>query len=143
MSNTVEYYLQKYPGAKAWPFGDSPELANELAALVIQGRKTATCSAALAYQDGTEAPEPQGYSIILSGEGEPVCVIQTCSLQTIRFSQVDETLAQKEGEGDLSLTYWRREHRKFFERHGLFDENMPLVFEEFILVEVISRQGHR
>ncbi len=33
-----------YPGALAWQFGDSPELADELVQLVLSGVKTATCS---------------------------------------------------------------------------------------------------
>jgi uncharacterized protein YhfF len=139
MSKLLTEYENKYPTAQVWAFGDSPELANELADLVLQGLKTATCSAASAYENGEEAPIPGGYSIILNGDGEPVCVIQTLSLITLRFSQVSAEQARKEGEGDLSLAYWRHEHRHFFERNGVFDEDMPLIFEEFTLVETISQ----
>ncbi|CDG98527.1 hypothetical protein XBP1_330035 [Xenorhabdus bovienii str. puntauvense] len=44
-------------------------------------------------------------------------------------------LEKKEGEGDLSLSYWRKEHQNFFEREGTYSENMELVFEEFELIE--------
>ena len=33
-----------YRDAPRWPFGDSPELADELLALVLAGGKRATCS---------------------------------------------------------------------------------------------------
>lgn len=31
--------LTQYPSATAWSFGDSPELADELVALVLSGKK--------------------------------------------------------------------------------------------------------
>lgn len=34
----LEKLKLKYPGAIAWPFGDTPELADELANLVKTGR---------------------------------------------------------------------------------------------------------
>lgn len=39
----LEQLKIKYPNALAWPFGDSAELANQLAALVIAGKKVASC----------------------------------------------------------------------------------------------------
>ncbi|MEO0598702.1 MAG: ASCH domain-containing protein, partial [Chloroflexota bacterium] len=43
----------------AWGFGDSPQMADELGKLVVEGRKTATASALHAYQNTDEpAPEP-------------------------------------------------------------------------------------
>ncbi|WP_213715694.1 ASCH domain-containing protein [Cedecea lapagei] len=140
MSTRLTEYQKKYPNAQVWAFGDSPELADELVDLVLKGRKTATCSAASAYENGEEAPVPGGYSIILNGSGDPVCVIQTLSLTTLKFSQVSAEQARKEGEGDLSLSYWRREHQIFFERNGEFSEEMPLIFEEFMLVERIPQE---
>ncbi|MCG3469361.1 ASCH domain-containing protein [Xenorhabdus bovienii] len=49
--------------------------------------------------------------------------------------ELADELARKEGEGDLSLSYWRKEHQNFFERKGTYFENMELVFEEFELIE--------
>ena len=37
----------------AWAFGDSPALADELLALVLDGKKTATASAIWSYEDGS------------------------------------------------------------------------------------------
>lgn len=56
------------------------------------------------------------------------------------FDEVDETLARKEGEGDLSLNYWRTAHQEFFERYGVFDPQMGLLFTEFRVVKILSTQ---
>jgi len=127
----------KYPGAIAWAFGDSPEMADELVGLVIKGKKTATCGSLSSFKNEEESPTIGGYSIILNGRGEPVCVIRTISLRIVRFCDVGEDLASKEGEGDLSLKYWREGHKDFFSREGTYQEDMELVAEEFELVEVV------
>jgi uncharacterized protein YhfF len=41
MSDLKSYWQDKYPSAFCWSFGDSPELADELAALVVAGKKRA------------------------------------------------------------------------------------------------------
>lgn len=132
---SVEQLKTKYEGAIAWAFGDSPELANELAELVVSGKKTASCGSLTAFQQEAESPAIGSYSIILNGDELPVCVIRTVALRLIRFSEVTEDLARKEGEGDLSLRYWRQAHQAFFERSGNFAQDMELVMEEFELVE--------
>ncbi|NKG31907.1 ASCH domain-containing protein [Erwinia rhapontici] len=133
----IEKLKVKYPGAIAWAFGDSPEMADELAELVIKGVKTATCGSLSSFKNEEGAPTIGGYSIILNGRDEPVCVIRTISLCIVRFCDVDEDLARKEGEGDLSLKYWRTEHKAFFSREGTYQEDMELVAEEFERVEVL------
>lgn len=126
----------KYPGAASWAFGDTPQMADELVALVINGAKTATCSAFSSYQPHEPLPQIGSYNIVLDGAGAPACVTRTVSLRLIRFNDVTQALAEKEGEGDLSLGYWQREHQAFFARGGTFSEDMELIFEEFTLVEV-------
>ncbi|MFK8258396.1 ASCH domain-containing protein [Erwinia sp. AnSW2-5] len=133
----IEELKVKYPGATAWAFGDSPEMADELAGLVIIGKKTASCGSLSSFKNEEESPTIGGYSIILNGQGEPVCVIRTISLRIVRFCDVGEDLARKEGEGDLSLTYWREEHKGFFSREGSYQEDMELVAEEFELVDAV------
>jgi len=58
-------------------------------------------------------------------------------MQLIRFCDVPSELASKEGEGDLSLAYWREGHKRYFEREGTYSEEMELIFEEFDLIEVL------
>ncbi|MCT8156514.1 ASCH domain-containing protein, partial [Klebsiella aerogenes] len=59
------------------------------------------------------------------------------SLQLVRFCDINEEFARKEGEGDLSLEYWKKEHQRFFIREGHFSEDMELIAEEFEVVEVL------
>ncbi|WP_312411349.1 ASCH domain-containing protein [Pseudescherichia sp.] len=135
--NTLEKLKAKYPQALAWSIGDSAELANELAGLVVKGKKTASCGSLASYQAESVPPAVGSYHIILNGQQEPVCVIRITSLRLVRFCDVDEDFARKEGEGDLSLTYWRTEHQRFFTQAGGFSEEMELIAEEFEVVEVV------
>ncbi|HFN7231956.1 TPA: ASCH domain-containing protein [Klebsiella quasipneumoniae] len=75
--------------------------------------------------------------MILDGTGQPMCVIQTVRLQVIRFCEMTSELASKEGQGDLSLEYWKEGHKRYFEREGTYSEEMELVFEEFELSEIL------
>lgn len=120
----------------AWAFGDD---ADGLAELVKKGIKTGTSSAYPLYEvDGEEIPKEGTYSVILDSKGNAVCIIETLKVYIVPFSEVSADHAFKEGEGDRSLVYWRNVHEKFFqacmEEAGLvFDENMPVVCEEFQL----------
>ena len=119
---------------ESYSFGDSPALADELAALVLAGVKTATCWAA---SDG--ALTRIGKRMVLEdGSGVPVAVVETIELFQRQFTEVDEAFAFDEGEGDRSLAYWRREHQRFFTAQGRFAEDMLLYCERFRLVERIT-----
>lgn len=134
--STIDNLKIKYPGALSWAFGDSPELANELAELVRKGIKTASCGSLASLQSEEHPPSIGSYSIILDGQGKPVCVIRLVAFRLVRFCDVTEEHARKEGEGDRSLRYWQQAHQEFFQREGSFSETMELVAEEFELIEV-------
>lgn len=133
----VEELKVKYPGANAWQMGDSPELASELADLIKKGIKTASCGSFASYQQEEPAPKIGSYNIILDGQSIPVCVIRLVSMRLVRFCDVTEEFARKEGEGDLSLEYWQKEHQRFFTHEGYFSEEMELITEEFEVVELL------
>lgn len=137
MSMTLEQLQDKYPGASTDAFGDSPELANELATLIIAGKKVASCGSLQSWQDQEVLPQPGGYTLVLNGEKRPVCVIRTTGLFLTRFNRVTPEMAMLEGEGDLSLDHWRQEHQRYFEREGYFHKEMELIFETFQPVEVV------
>ncbi|HDR2547049.1 ASCH domain-containing protein [Enterobacter ludwigii] len=133
----VEELKVKYPGANAWQMGDSPELASKLADLIKKGIKTASCGSFASYQQEEPAPKIGSYNIILDGQSIPICVIRLVSMRLVRFCDVTEEFARKEGEGDLSLEYWQKEHQRFFTREGYFSEEMELITEEFEVVELL------
>jgi len=118
----------------SFSFGDNPGLADELAALVLAGTKTATCWAA-SDEPHTEVGKRM---IMLSGSGRPLAIIETVEIVQRRFHEVDAAFARDEGEGDRSLAYWRDAHRRYFTRRGQFAEDMVLCCERFRLVERIS-----
>ncbi|HDK6220882.1 ASCH domain-containing protein [Klebsiella sp. GB_Kp056] len=108
--------------------------------LVLSGIKTATCCSKISFQreyERGEAPCAGSDNIILDGTGQPMCVIQTVRLQVIRFCEMTSELASKEGQGDLSLEYWKEGHKRYFEPEGTYSEEMELVFEEFELSEIL------
>ncbi len=100
----------------AWSFGNTPEMANELASLVLKGEKRATTSLLWIYEKFPEEKIPREgeYSIVLNAAKEPVCVIRSTSVTTRKYSEVDEEYARIEGEGDKSLRYWQDVHWKYF-----------------------------
>ena len=122
---------------EAWSFGEAPD---KLADLVLQGIKTATCSAYDLYQINNEPlPKAGDYSVILNSSEEAVCIIKTIKVYVTEFKNVSEEQAFKEGEGDRSLEYWRKVHESFLtnERasvHKEFDESTKVVCEEFEVV---------
>jgi uncharacterized protein YhfF len=119
---------------ETFSFGDSPELANELLALVLSGTKRATCWAA---SQGLLSAEVGKSMVVLDGRGNPKAVLKTVELTKRRFDEVDEAFAFDEGEGDLSLEYWRSAHARYFTRLGHFAPDMMLWCERFKLVERI------
>src|SRR5687767_855057 len=73
-----------------WYFGNSSEMALELAALVLQGKKRATASLVEFNESHPEtAPVESGYSVVTDFEGNPQCVIQTTEIRHLPFAQVD------------------------------------------------------
>ncbi|MEA3510274.1 MAG: ASCH domain-containing protein [Actinomycetota bacterium] len=123
---------------EAWAFGDASlaDMATELALLVRDGPKRATAGLAAEYEGENESlPMVGDLSVILDGQGEPVCVIRTTQVEVRRFGDVDEAFARDEGEGDRTLAWWRRAHVRFFERFGnRVDEETPMVLERFELL---------
>jgi uncharacterized protein YhfF len=123
----------------AWAFGDSLQLADELLALVLTGAKTATASAMWEYEEGDEAlPAAGDLSIVLDGRGHPRALIRTTEVRVARFDEVDVEHARLEGEGDLSLDFWRTEHEKVLRRRMAesgreFSGDALMVLERFEL----------
>ncbi|MBP7080579.1 MAG: ASCH domain-containing protein, partial [Rhodocyclaceae bacterium] len=125
---------------EAFSFGDSEELANDLAALVLRGTKRATAGALWSYEaEGKRLPRPGDLSIVTDWSGQPLCVIETLSVEVVPFNEVTADFAATEGEGDGSLSFWRGAHRAYFTRECVsvgreFLENMLISCERFAVV---------
>jgi uncharacterized protein YhfF len=125
---------------EAFFFGDSEELANELADLVLRGAKRATAGSVWSYEaEGKRLPQPGDLSIVTTWSGQPLCVIETQTVEVVRFTEVTAEFASTEGEGDGSLSFWQEAHRQYFTRECAragreFTENMLVACECFKVV---------
>jgi len=121
-------------------FGDRPDLANYRGALIVNRTKTATCSALWEWEaEGEPIPEVGRKTIVLNGNDEPLCIIETTEVTLQPYNQVDAQFAYDAGEGNRSLDYWREVHWRYFLRALVAidlepAEDMPLVCERFWVV---------
>lgn len=128
------------PPPPAWAFGDSPEMADELLALVLAGTKTATTDALWACEAaGEPVPAVGDLSIVLDGAGVPRCLLRTTEVRIVPFDAVPTDFARDEGEGDRTLGWWRTAHEAYFRRTlpaigRAFAGDMPVVCERFAVL---------
>lgn len=138
--NPVPGYLGTYSGEAlappAWAFGATPQQANELIALVLEGTKTATAGALWDYEhEDEQIPRVGELSILLDGAEHPRALIEVTHVDIVPFEDVDAEHANLEGEGDRSLDHWRTVHERFFTDIATHDRgfasSMPVVLERF------------
>jgi uncharacterized protein YhfF len=115
---------------ETFSFGDNPSLADQLLALVLEGKKRATC---WAVSEGLKGAAVGKSMVALDGKGRPRVVLTTRELVQRQFSDVDDDFAYDEGEGD------REAHKRYFTRLGLFEPEMMLWCERFSFEYVIQR----
>lgn len=105
-------------------FGDAPEMADRLLALVLAGTKTATCSTLWAWEHENDDPlTPGTRAVILDGANTPRCIIETTQAPIVPYNQVTADFARAEGEhtpldlpDEQVLEHWRQGHWAFFTR---------------------------
>ena len=134
------------PGA-AEQLGDSPDLADELLALVLHGPKRATAGSLAAFEhEGSPLPVVGDHWVVADGTGRPRAALRTKEVRVGPLSSVDDAFAWDEGEGDRTRATWLADHEAFFRRElptlGLeFDPGMPTVFERFEVVYTEPLEG--
>lgn len=141
--NPTGYYTGESPLGSltppAWAFGATPEQADELLALVLDGTKTATAGALWDYEaEGEELPAPGALDIVTDSRGVPHALIATTEVEVVPFDQVSAEHAYLEGEGDRSLATWREVHERFFTENAVhtrgFSHDMPVVLQRFTVL---------
>jgi uncharacterized protein YhfF len=144
----LEQYLQtldgedvsKCPSFSADYFCADEYNANVCAELIVRGEKTATCSLEHWYSEkGETMPKIGHLQVVTKWSGEPVCIIEITSVETCKYNEVSADFAASEGEGDKSLSWWRKAHWQFFskeceELNIAPSEEMLLVLERFKVV---------
>lgn len=149
MNPSVSALWQRYrladPSAPAeaqavYHFCDNQEDADGCADLVVAGRKCATAtSLAELERDNIPMPKAGDYAVITGWSGDARAVIRTTSVDIRRFGDVDADFARTEGEGDLTLEWWRTAHRAYYERvlagsDYAVDDDLLIACERFEVV---------
>lgn len=119
-----------------WGFGSTPAMADELGALVVEGKKTATCSLFDGYAVRGEAlPRLGQRDVVLDGSNRPLCVIENIEVSIRTAGEIDEAWAYAEGEDDRTLRSWRQAHEEFFASAGTtMTDDTKLVCERFKVI---------
>jgi uncharacterized protein YhfF len=139
-----------FPGERdrfflAMRIGGAPEIADEGAAAILQGIKTATSSPPWDYADG-RLPFAGALSVLLDGREQPLAIVETTSVEQVRFCDVTEAMARAYGEGERTLAWWRRViggwYRDKAARDGqVFKEDGPIVWEWIVVLRRLHSGG--
>lgn len=114
-----------------WRFGiDNDKLVD----LVIKGKKTATTS----IYELDEISNGEEESILTYENGNKACIVKTKQVLIMKFNEMTLELARLEGEGDLSLNYWRKVHFDYFKSIDKnFNNESKIIFEIFEVVKIL------
>jgi len=129
---------QTYYEAASW--GNSDELADRIAALVVAGEKTTTSQLESERARSTDPVEKIGdKSIVLDSKQRPVCIIEVTDIFIRPFDQVDAEFVYQYGEGSRSMDFWNKNMWEYYEAEcaalGLqATRNMPMVCQVFKVI---------
>ena len=114
---------------KKWSFAINND---KLIKLVLAGQKKATTS----IYDENDLPIIDEETIICFNDGKPACIVKTIDYKIMKFKEMTEKFARLEGEGDLSLDYWRKSHESCFKSYNFnFNDETLIVFEMFEVIK--------
>ena len=128
-------------------YGDSPELSDELIELIRSGRKRAGTGLLWAYEYESEPIAMTGdIEIVVDHLNKPVLITRIVKSEIVAFNEVTAEYAAIEGEGDGSLSYWRKGHWNFFSRECRRigrepSETMPVICNVFEVLHVLPTPG--
>ncbi|PRX44395.1 ASCH domain-containing protein [Salegentibacter salegens] len=118
-------------------FCDNQKDANECAELVGRGIKQATATSLWWFKKNNESlPKIGNQQIVTDWNGNAKAIVETIKIEQVPFNKITKEFAAIEGEGDKSLTYWRRVHKAYYKREMAsypedFNEEMIIVCEYF------------
>lgn len=122
-------------------FHDNQKDADRLAALVVEGKKTASSGLYAWYQEAcADLPAVGTQNIITNYDGTAHVIIETVQVDTVPFNQISAAYAAMDmGTKVDALAQWKKAHRVFFqyaleESDQRFSEDMLVVCEIFKIV---------
>jgi uncharacterized protein YhfF len=122
----------------------SREITDALLALYLAGKKDAGSGLVKDYETMQDPlPKVGNHWIILDSNERPLCLVRTRKVEIHKFSEIPSYVAEAEGEGDLSVAYWKEAHASFFspflKRWGVGRLEEAEVVVEFF--DVLVREG--
>jgi uncharacterized protein YhfF len=123
-------------------YAGNPEITDELLKLYLSGLKTAGSSLLEDFVSANDpVPQVGNYWIFLNSHAQPSCILKTAKIEMNKFKDIPASIAIAEGEGDLSLDYWKRVHSELYspllKSWGISDINEATVITEFF--EIVYR----
>jgi len=120
-------------------YAGTPEITDSLLAFYLEGKKVAGSSVLEDFLAAGDPPPAVGnYWILLNGEAVPSLILRTDKIVMHQFCAVPAEIAVAEGEGDLSLAYWRKVHGELWAPHlsawSLNDLDSATVVTEFFSI---------
>lgn len=140
LSSLPTQNFDKYTSFCSDHFCNDEYNANLCADLILHGEKQASCSLAYRYLHTGEArPEVGQLLVVTNWQGTPICIVEITSVTECQYNEVTPEFAAAEGEGDKTLTWWRKMHWDYFsnecaELGVTANEEMLLVLERFKVV---------
>ena len=105
---------------------------DELFDLVAKNRKHGTCCL---YHNDAKMSKIGEINIIYNSKNQKI-KIKITDVKKCRFCDINEQWAKIEGEGDLSLDYWKTVHKKFFtDEKPDFQVTDILELNEFVVIK--------
>jgi len=115
-------------------------ITDSLIALYLAGKKSAGSGLVRDYLTmGDPLPKAGNYWIVLDGRRRPRLLLRTLRVEINLWKNIPKRIAVAEGEGDLSVAYWKRTHRRFYlpflKKWGIDDlDEAEVITEHFKLV---------
>ena len=92
------------------------EICDTLLGLYLERKKSAGSGLVKDYELAEdELPIVGNFWIVLNSNEEAKCILKTTRVVKNKFKDITEEIATAEGEGDLTIAYWKNAHREFFE----------------------------
>ncbi|AWC21308.1 ASCH domain protein [Aminobacter sp. MSH1] len=108
---TKLYHASTFADIRFAPYHD------ELLELVSAGKKRATAHLQLDFERNHISRRNVGdYWIILDSASKPCFLIRITDVDVRPFNEVEQSFAEREGEGDSSVAYWAEVHKEYFEQ---------------------------
>ena len=146
-----EYLAALPPGARpqnpfvAAAFAGRREGTDSLIRLYRLGKKTAGSGLVADYESaGDPLPKVGAYWIVLDSRRRPRLLAKTLRTEINVFRDIPKAVARAEGEGDLSVSHWKKAHRDFYRPFlagwGIADiDKAKVITEHFEIVHPDAR----